>query len=163
MPTKIEMPKLSDTMAEGTVVRWLKQVGDVVEIGDEIAEIETDKATMAMEAFDDGVLARILVEEGSKAEIGAVLAILTAEGEKPIFCLCFAALRTMSSSARNSSSAANRSSSILSSDAHRAGAAVRNAMTVSSWRVISGFRLMGQCRRCRWRLSRNAALAIITW
>ena len=49
MATHIEMPKLSDTMTEGTVVRWLKNVGDQVEIGDEIAEIETDKATMAMD------------------------------------------------------------------------------------------------------------------
>ena len=75
------MPKLSDTMTEGTVVRWLKNVGDQVEIGDEIAEIETDKATMAMEAFDEGVLSEILIEEGGKAEIGATLAILRDEGE----------------------------------------------------------------------------------
>ena len=77
------MPKLSDTMTEGTVVRWLKQVGDQVEIGDEIAEIETDKATMAMEAFDEGILSEILVEEGGKAEIGATLAVLREEGEEP--------------------------------------------------------------------------------
>ena len=83
MATHIEMPKLSDTMTEGTVVRWLKQVGDQVEIGDEIAEIETDKATMAMEAFDEGILSEILVEEGGKAEIGATLAVLREEGEEP--------------------------------------------------------------------------------
>ena len=81
MATHIEMPKLSDTMTEGTVVRWLKSVGDQVEIGDEIAEIETDKATMAMEAFDEGILSEILIEEGAKAEIGATLAILRDEGE----------------------------------------------------------------------------------
>ena len=81
MATHIEMPKLSDTMTEGTVVRWLKGVGDQVEIGDEIAEIETDKATMAMEAFDEGILSEILIEEGAKAEIGATLAILRDEGE----------------------------------------------------------------------------------
>ncbi len=75
------MPKLSDTMTEGTVVRWLKNVGDQVEIGDEIAEIETDKATMAMEAFDEGILSEILIEEGAKAAIGATLAILREEGE----------------------------------------------------------------------------------
>lgn len=83
MATHIEMPKLSDTMTEGTVVRWLKQVGDQVEIGDEIAEIETDKATMAMEAFDEGILSEILVAEGGKAEIGATLAVLREEGEEP--------------------------------------------------------------------------------
>ena len=81
MATHIEMPKLSDTMTEGTVVRWLKSVGDQVEIGDEIAEIETDKATMAMEAFDEGILSEILIEEGAKAEIGATLAVLRDEGE----------------------------------------------------------------------------------
>lgn len=82
MAIKIEMPKLSDTMTEGTVVRWLKQVGDEVEIGDEIAEIETDKATMAMEAFDEGILSEIVVEEGGTAAIGATLAILREEGDE---------------------------------------------------------------------------------
>ncbi len=81
MPINLEMPKLSDTMTEGTVVRWLKKEGDQIEIGDEVAEIETDKATMAMEAFDEGILAKILIPEGGKAPIGSVLAIITAEGE----------------------------------------------------------------------------------
>lgn len=81
MPINLEMPKLSDTMTEGTVVRWLKKEGDEVEIGDEVAEIETDKATMAMEAFDEGILAKILIPEGGKAPIGGVLAVITAEGE----------------------------------------------------------------------------------
>jgi pyruvate dehydrogenase E2 component (dihydrolipoamide acetyltransferase) len=81
MPINLEMPKLSDTMTEGTVVRWLKKEGDQVDIGDEIAEIETDKATMAMEAFDEGTLAKILIPEGGKAAIGSVLAVITEEGE----------------------------------------------------------------------------------
>lgn len=76
MPVNIEMPKLSDTMTEGTLVKWHKNVGDSVEIGDVIAEVETDKATMEMEAFDDGVITEILVPEGGKATIGAVLAVL---------------------------------------------------------------------------------------
>ncbi|MEM9079900.1 MAG: pyruvate dehydrogenase complex dihydrolipoamide acetyltransferase [Verrucomicrobiota bacterium] len=75
------MPKLSDTMTEGTILRWLKQEGDPVDIGDEIAEIETDKATMALEAFDEGVLAKILVPEGEKAAISTPIAILAEEGE----------------------------------------------------------------------------------
>ena len=54
MPIFIEMPKLSDTMTEGTLLKWLKSEGDPVEIGDVIAEVETDKATMEMEAFDAG-------------------------------------------------------------------------------------------------------------
>tara|TARA_Y100000385_G_scaffold289052_1_gene357333 strand:- start:764 stop:2110 length:1347 start_codon:yes stop_codon:yes gene_type:complete len=82
MPINIEMPKLSDTMTEGTVVKWNKQVGDEIEIGDVIAEIETDKATMEMEAFDEGVLSEIRIEEGGKAEVGAVLGVLLEDGEE---------------------------------------------------------------------------------
>ncbi|NWK55435.1 pyruvate dehydrogenase complex dihydrolipoamide acetyltransferase [Verrucomicrobiaceae bacterium N1E253] len=81
MPIKIEMPKLSDTMTEGTLLKWNKKVGDEVEIGDIIAEVETDKATMEMEAFDEGTLSEILVEEGAKAPVGSVLGILLEEGE----------------------------------------------------------------------------------
>lgn len=79
MSVNIEMPKLSDTMTEGTLIKWHKQVGDTVEIGDILAEVETDKATMEMEAFDDGVITEILIKEGEKAPIGSVLAILGGE------------------------------------------------------------------------------------
>ena len=76
MAINIEMPKLSDTMTEGTVIKWHKQVGDSVEVGDLLAEIETDKATMEMEAFDDGTITEILVPAGEKAVIGGILAVL---------------------------------------------------------------------------------------
>jgi pyruvate dehydrogenase E2 component (dihydrolipoamide acetyltransferase) len=76
MPVNIEMPKLSDTMTEGTLIKWHKKVGDQVEIGDIIAEVETDKATMEMEAFDEGVISQILIQEGEKAPVGSTLAIL---------------------------------------------------------------------------------------
>ena len=82
MPINIEMPKLSDTMTEGTLVKWNKQVGDEIEIGDVIAEVETDKATMEMEAFDEGVLSEIRIQEGEKAEVGAVLGVLLEDGEE---------------------------------------------------------------------------------
>jgi pyruvate dehydrogenase E2 component (dihydrolipoamide acetyltransferase) len=82
MPINIEMPKLSDTMTEGTVVRWLKKEGEEIEIGDIIAEIETDKATMEMEAFDEGTLSQISVAEGGKAPVGAVIAVLLEDGEE---------------------------------------------------------------------------------
>lgn len=82
MPINIEMPKLSDTMTEGTVVRWLKKEGEEVEIGDTIAEIETDKATMEMEAFDEGTLSQISVQEGGKAPVGSVIAVLLEDGEE---------------------------------------------------------------------------------
>jgi pyruvate dehydrogenase E2 component (dihydrolipoamide acetyltransferase) len=76
MSVNIEMPKLSDTMTEGTLIKWHKKVGDSVEIGDILAEVETDKATMEMEAFDEGTITEIRVQEGAKAEIGGVLAVL---------------------------------------------------------------------------------------
>lgn len=83
MAIKIEMPKLSDTMTEGTLIKWHKQVGDQVEIGDIIAEVETDKATMEMEAFDEGTITEILVQEGEKAPIGGILAVLDGDGAAP--------------------------------------------------------------------------------
>jgi pyruvate dehydrogenase E2 component (dihydrolipoamide acetyltransferase) len=81
MPINIEMPKLSDTMTEGTLIKWNKQVGDEIEVGDIIAEVETDKATMEMEAFDEGTLSEILVEEGAKAPVGSVIGVILEEGE----------------------------------------------------------------------------------
>lgn len=82
MPIAIEMPKLSDTMTEGTLVKWIKKVGETVAVGDILAEVETDKATMEMEAFDEGILAEIYVPDGGKVQVGQKLAILTAKGEK---------------------------------------------------------------------------------
>jgi pyruvate dehydrogenase E2 component (dihydrolipoamide acetyltransferase) len=76
MAVNIEMPKLSDTMTEGTLLKWHKKVGDRVEIGDIIAEVETDKATMEMEAFDEGVLTSINIAEGGKAPINSIIAVL---------------------------------------------------------------------------------------
>lgn len=77
----VTMPKLSDTMTEGTIARWLKKKGDTVEMGDILAEVETDKATMEMEAFDDGVLQEIFVPDGGKAAVGAKVALILGEGE----------------------------------------------------------------------------------
>ena len=82
MSVNIEMPKLSDTMTEGTLIKWHKKVGDSVEIGDILAEIETDKATMEMEAFDDGTITEILIQEGEKAPIGGILAILDGDSNE---------------------------------------------------------------------------------
>ena len=70
------MPRLSDTMEEGTVSAWLKKVGDKVKEGDIIAEIETDKATMEFESFHEGILLHIGVEEGESAPVDEVLAII---------------------------------------------------------------------------------------
>ena len=81
MATVIEMPKLSDTMEEGTIAKWNIKEGDTVESGDIVAEVETDKATMDLEAFDGGTVLKILVEEGDAAPLGAKLVILGEEGE----------------------------------------------------------------------------------
>jgi pyruvate dehydrogenase E2 component (dihydrolipoamide acetyltransferase) len=81
MPITIEMPKLSDTMTEGTLLRWVKKVGDAVAVGDVLAEVETDKATMEMEAFDDGTLSEVYVGEGQTVQVGQKLALLLGDGE----------------------------------------------------------------------------------
>ena len=78
---EIQMPKLSDTMTEGTLVAWKKKKGDKVSAGDVIAEIETDKATMEWESPEDGTLAEIYVEEGGKVEVGQRIAFIGEEGE----------------------------------------------------------------------------------
>ena len=83
MPNYIEMPKLADTMTEGTLVKWRKKIGDKVSVGDVVADVETDKATMEMESFDDGMLHEFLVKEGQKVAIGAKLAVLLSKGEQP--------------------------------------------------------------------------------
>ncbi|MCH8534389.1 MAG: pyruvate dehydrogenase complex dihydrolipoamide acetyltransferase [Flavobacteriaceae bacterium] len=81
MAEVINMPRLSDTMEEGVVAKWLKQKGDKVEEGDILAEIETDKATMEFESFHDGVLLHIGIEEGEGAPVDSLLAIIGEEGE----------------------------------------------------------------------------------
>src|SRR5438045_7241525 len=79
---EITMPQISDTMTEGTVVKWHKKEGDKVREGDKIADVETDKAVMEMESFESGVLSKILVKEGEKVQVGAPLAIIGGAGEK---------------------------------------------------------------------------------
>ncbi|GAA4838191.1 pyruvate dehydrogenase complex dihydrolipoamide acetyltransferase [Saccharopolyspora rosea] len=74
--TEIQMPRLSDTMEEGVIATWRKQVGDQINRGDVVAEIETDKAIMELEAYDDGVLEKVLVGEGETAPIGTPIAVL---------------------------------------------------------------------------------------
>ena len=81
MATIINMPRLSDTMEEGTVASWLKQVGDKIEEGDILAEIETDKATMEFESFHEGTLLHIGVQAGETAPVDVLLAIIGEEGE----------------------------------------------------------------------------------
>jgi pyruvate dehydrogenase E2 component (dihydrolipoamide acetyltransferase) len=81
MAKYIEMPKLADTMTEGTVVKWLIKEGDKVSTGDEVAEVETDKATMGMETFDSGTVHKILVPAGQKVPCGTPIALILTKGE----------------------------------------------------------------------------------
>src|ERR1700712_1373014 len=77
----IEMPKLSDTMSVGTLVKWLKKEGDPVKVGDMLAEVETDKATMELESFYDGTLIKIFAQAGAEVAIGAPLCAVGKVGE----------------------------------------------------------------------------------
>ncbi|MDF1740447.1 MAG: dihydrolipoamide acetyltransferase family protein [Verrucomicrobiales bacterium] len=83
MAAYVTMPKLSDTMTEGTLVKWLKKEGDSVGMDEKIAEIETDKATMEMQSFDEGIIHKIYVKEGEVAPLGGTLALILEDGEEP--------------------------------------------------------------------------------
>lgn len=81
MPIEVTMPRLSDTMEQGTVVKWHAKEGQAVASGDVIADIETDKATMELQSFDDGTMAKIVAREGQTVPIGSVICVLAGEGE----------------------------------------------------------------------------------
>src|SRR6188472_2700118 len=81
MAEVIKMPKMSDTMTEGVLAKWHKKVGDKVKSGDVLAEVETDKATMDFESYQDGTLLYIGIEEGTAAPVDAVIAVIGKEGE----------------------------------------------------------------------------------
>ena len=81
MPIQIEMPRLSDTMEEGTLVKWRVKEGDKVSAQDVIADVETDKATMEVPVFDEGTIAKLSVEEGATVPVGEVMCVIAEEGE----------------------------------------------------------------------------------
>src|ERR1019366_4705923 len=81
MPAEVTMPQLSDTMTDGTVVKWHKKEGDAIKAGEEIADIETDKAVMPLEAFESGVLALIKAKEGEKIAVWGMIALIATGGE----------------------------------------------------------------------------------
>ncbi|MBX3363660.1 MAG: 2-oxo acid dehydrogenase subunit E2 [Phycisphaeraceae bacterium] len=83
MPIKVTMPRLSDTMERGTVVKWNVKPGDKVSQGEVLADIETDKATMELQSFDNGTVAQLAVKEGESVGVGAVILVLAGEGEDP--------------------------------------------------------------------------------
>lgn len=81
MPEEIVMPRLSDTMQEGTIARWVKHEGEAVKTGDVLMEVETDKATLELNSYHDGTLARIIIGDGGSAPVGTVVGILSRPGE----------------------------------------------------------------------------------
>ncbi len=83
MSSYLKMPKLSDTMTEGTLAKWLKKEGDPIAVDEDVAEIETDKATMTMQSFEEGILHKIYVKEGQAVPLGGALALILEEGEEP--------------------------------------------------------------------------------
>lgn len=83
MPSEITMPQLSDTMTEGTVVKWYKKEGDKVKAGEKVADVETDKAVMEMESFEGGTIAVILAPEGTKVPVGGTIAVVASSKEDP--------------------------------------------------------------------------------
>ena len=83
MSITLTMPRLSDTMEQGTIIKWNVKEGDEVASGAVVADVETDKATMEMQVYDDGVVARILVGEGDQVPVGTAIALIAEEGEDP--------------------------------------------------------------------------------
>ena len=82
MAKDILMPLLSPSMTEGTLVKWIKKEGDAVKSGDVLAEVETDKATMDLEAFDAGILRKILIQEGERVPINTRIGIIGGQGRE---------------------------------------------------------------------------------
>ena len=134
MATIIEMPKLSDTMTEGTLVKWLKKEGDKIATGDVLAEIETDKATMEMAAFDEGILGKIYVPAGSKAPLGAALGVIVDEGEAlPEAPVAKSAASAAAPPAATGSSAA--AGGVKTTAASRAAAAKSTALVTANGKI----------------------------
>ena len=91
MPVQLTMPRLSDTMEAGTIVRWNVKEGDKVSSGDVVADVETDKATMEMPVYDDGVISKIMVEAGRQVPVGTPIAIITVDGDDAVSVAAVAA------------------------------------------------------------------------
>src|SRR5205807_3796573 len=107
MPTPILMPALSPTMEKGNLAKWLKKEGDAVKAGDVIAEIETDKATMEVEAVDEGTLGKILVPEGAvDVAVNTPIAMILADGEDASALKSDAAATTSAKAAQSAPPAA---------------------------------------------------------
>lgn len=134
MPTQILMPALSPTMTEGNLARWLKQEGDVVKAGQVIAEIETDKATMEVEAVDEGKLLKIMIPAGSQGvKVNELIAILANDGEENL--TADAAIAAMGKKPAAAPAAASQTSTVPAATAPKSVAAP--AVNGSAHRVVA--------------------------
>lgn len=129
----IEMPKLSDTMSEGKILTWTKQEGDAVEAGEVLAEIESDKANMEMEAYDSGYLRRLIVPAGESAPVGAPIAIVTEEKDEDISN----ALNETTSAANEVAAPQTQEASVKAAAAGRAAAPITTAGGNGKKRVLA--------------------------
>ena len=133
----VTMPRLSDTMEEGTVASWLKKVGDAVEEGDILAEIETDKATMEFESFYSGTLLHIGIDEGGSAPVDSVLAIIGPAGTDVSAVLSGAAAPAAAAPAAPKEAAEVKSEAPAAAPASAAPVAQATEVTPSNTRIFA--------------------------
>lgn len=131
MPISVTMPRMSDTMEQGTVVKWHVKEGDEVSPGDVLADIETDKATMELEAFDEGRIAKLAASEGSNVSVGDLIVILAEEGED-LEEAAASGGSGASSSSSGATKAAEGGSSQESDDSGSTATATQTASTASA-------------------------------
>lgn len=122
MPKLIKMPKLSDTMIEGTLAKWHIKEGDSVEIGQVIADVETDKATMEMQAFENGIVHKLLVEAGGKALLGGGMVVVLDKGEAPPADLAAFVAANSDAAPKKAEPATSKSSAVSQTSEQKRGA-----------------------------------------
>ncbi len=137
MPIEITMPRLSDTMEQGTVITWHVKEGDTVSSGDVIADIETDKATMELESFDDGVVAKLAVPEGQSVPIGAVIVVLSEDGESAQDAIAGASASGASASAGSGAPTATTTAAPPSTSTSTAAPPASNGSAPSGGRIFA--------------------------
>jgi pyruvate dehydrogenase E2 component (dihydrolipoamide acetyltransferase) len=134
--SEVSMPRLSDTMEEGTITRWLKQPGDAIKKGDILAEVETDKANMEVESFDAGILEQIIVKEGQTVPIGQTIAVVGSG--KNVQQATPAATAAKSEAVNGQAAAAHEAPVIASPRAQRSSSVASNTVMQASADVSEG-------------------------
>jgi pyruvate dehydrogenase E2 component (dihydrolipoyllysine-residue acetyltransferase) len=137
MAINITMPRLSDTMEQGTVVKWHVKAGDSVSTGDVIADIETDKATMELESFDDGVVAAIAIEEGKAINVGETIVVLAEDGESVEEAAASVSTSAPATAQNGGSDIAAPSATAIAEPAAPAGSSESSPTTITNDRVFA--------------------------